>query len=292
MSQAPGSYYLPNPSGWPIVGSIGMFSLLLGFMQFLNEGSTGPWLMAFGGAVIIYMLAGWFGKVARESEGGLYNAHVGMSFRMAMLWFIFSEVMFFAGFFGALFYARQLSVPWLAETDLLWPGYAGGWPTAGPEGATPILPDTPVTSPDVFSTIGPWGIPFWNTVILLSSSITVTIAHHALKANERGKLIIWLAITVALGFLFLFFQGFEYFHAYTELGLTLGTGVYGATFFMLTGFHGAHVTIGGIILLVILCRCIAGHFSPTNHFAFEAAAWYWHFVDTVWVGLFIFVYVL
>ena len=291
MSQPPGSYYLPDPSKWPITGSIGLFSLLFGFMLLLNEASIGPWIMLFGVAVTIYMLAGWFGIVARESEGGLYNDQVGLSFRMAMLWFIFSEVMFFGGFFGALFYVRNLSVPWLAETDLLWPGFAGGWPTAGPDGATPILPDTPA-QPGEFSTIGPWGIPFWNTVILLSSSVTVTIAHHALKADNRPKLILWLAITVALGFLFLFFQATEYVHAYQELGLTLGTGVYGATFFMLTGFHGAHVTIGAIILAVILCRIFAGHFSPDNHFAFEAGAWYWHFVDTVWVGLFIFVYIL
>lgn len=291
MSNAPGGYYLPNPSGWPIVGSIGLFTFLFGFMLLLHEGSSGPWLMAFGGAVIIFMMFGWFGTVARESERGLFNDHVGLSFRYSMMWFIFSEVMFFAGFFGALFYARQLSVPWLAETDLLWPGYAGGWPTAGPGGAIPINPDTPA-QPGEFSTIGPWGLPFWNTVILLTSSVTVTIAHHALKANERGKLILWLAITVVLGFMFLVLQAMEYVHAYRDLGLTLGTGVYGATFFMLTGFHGAHVTIGAIVLLVILVRCMLGHFSPDNHFAFEAGAWYWHFVDTVWVGLFIFVYIL
>lgn len=291
MSHAPGSYYLPEPSKWPITGSIGLFILLFGFMLLLNEASLGPWLMLLGAVVITYMLIGWFGTVARESEGGLYNDHVGLSFRMSMLWFIFSEVMFFAGFFGALFYARNLSVPWLAETDLLWPGFAGGWPTAGPAGAEPILPDT-AAGEGQFSTIGPWGIPFWNTVILLSSSVTITIAHHALKANNRPKLIIWLAITVVLGFLFLYFQAVEYIHAYKDLGLTLGTGIYGATFFMLTGFHGAHVTIGAIILTVILIRIFAGHFSPDNHFAFEAGAWYWHFVDTVWVGLFIFVYVL
>lgn len=290
MSSSPGGYYLPNPSPWPIVGSIGLFTLALGFMLFLNEGKTGPWLMMFGAAVLIFMLFGWFGKVIRESEGGLYNDHVGVSFRLSMMWFIFSEVMFFAAFFGALFYTRTLAVPWLADTDLLWPGFEGGWPTAGPRGAVPIQPDTAVAEGQ-FSTIGPWGIPFWNTVILLSSSVTVTIAHHALKAKERGKLIFWLALTVILGFLFLYFQAHEYIHAYQELGLTLGTGVYGATFFMLTGFHGAHVTIGAIILTVILLRCIVGHFKPENHFAFEAGAWYWHFVDTVWVFLFIFVYV-
>ena len=292
MSQAPGSYYLPNPSAWPIIGSIGLFSLLLGFTLLLNEGSSGPWLMMFGGAVLIFMLFGWFGTVARESEGGMYNVHVGVSFRISMMWFIFSEVMFFAGFFGALFYTRQLAVPWLAETDLLWPGYTGGWPTAGPEGPLPIQQDTSISNAGQFSTIGAWGLPFWNTLILLTSSVTCTIAHHALKDDNRIKLVVWLAITVMLGFLFLIFQGAEYIHAYQKLGLTLGTGVYGSTFFMLTGFHGVHVTIGAIILLVILIRTLRGHFTPENHFAFEAGAWYWHFVDTVWVGLFIFVYIL
>jgi len=290
MTSTSGGYYLPEPSGWPIIGSIGIFTLALGFILFLNEGGIGPYMMMIGAGVIIFMLFGWFGKVVRESEGGLYNDHVGVSFRMGMIWFIFSEVMFFAGFFGALFYMRTLSVPWLADTDLLWPAFEGGWPTAGPKGPLPITPDTPAAAGQ-FSTIGAWGIPFWNTIILLSSSVTVTIAHHALKANHRGKLILWLALTVVLGFVFLYFQAMEYIHAYQELGLTLGTGVYGSTFFMLTGFHGAHVTIGAIILAVVLVRCLFGHFKPENHFAFEAAAWYWHFVDTVWVFLFIFVYV-
>ena len=292
MSQAPGSYYLPDPSKWPITGSIGLFVTLFGFMLWINDGGSGPWIMMIGGAVLIFMLFGWFGTVARESEAGKYNARVGISFRTSMMWFIFSEVMFFAGFFGALFYTRQLAVPWLAETDLLWPYFAGGWPTAGPEGPSPIAPDTPITDPSQFSTIGAWGLPFWNTIILLTSSVTCTIAHHALKDDNRSKLILWLLITVVLGFLFLVLQAMEYIHAYRDLGLTLGTGVYGSTFFMLTGFHGAHVTIGAIILLVVLIRIFFGHFTPENHFAFEAGAWYWHFVDTVWVGLFIFVYIL
>lgn len=292
MSHAPGSYYLPNPSAWPIVGSIGLFTLLLGFVQFLHDGSIGPWMMILGAGILIFMMFGWFGTVARESESGMYNTGVGVSFRISMMWFIFSEVMFFAGFFGALFYVRQLSVPWLADTELLWPSFTGGWPTAGPEGPLPIGHDTPIANPSQFSTIGPWGLPFWNTLILLTSSVTCTIAHHALKENKRPQLILWLAITVVLGFLFLVFQAMEYIHAYHELGLTLGTGVYGSTFFMLTGFHGLHVTIGAIILLVILIRVLRGHFTPENHFAFEAGAWYWHFVDTVWVGLFIFVYIL
>jgi len=291
MSSANGGYYLPNPSPYPIIGSIGMFTLLLGFVLVLHEGAAGPVVMGLGAAILIAMMFLWFGTVASESEGGLYNEHVGMSFRMTMMWFIFSEVMFFAAFFGALFYARQLSVPWLAETDLLWPGYEGGWPTAGPAGETLIGVQKEAHSGQ-FSIIDPWHIPLWNTLILLSSSVTVTIAHHALKAEKRGALIGWLFVTVVLGFLFLGFQIFEYVEAYKHLGLTLGTGVYGATFFMLTGFHGAHVTIGAIILTVVMIRCMRGHFSPKNHFAFEAAAWYWHFVDTVWVGLFIFVYVL
>jgi len=291
MSSSNGGYYLPDPSSYPIIGSIGLFTLLLGFVLVLHDSGAGGLVMALGGAVLILMLFLWFGKVARESEGGLYNQEVGMSFRLTMMWFIFSEVMFFAAFFGALFYARQLSVPWLAETDLLWPGFEGGWPSAGPKGEE-LIGVQQAAEPGQFSIIDPWHVPFWNTLLLLSSSVTVTIAHHALKAGRRGALIGWLLATVVLGTLFLALQIYEYVEAYTHLGLTLGTGVYGATFFMLTGFHGAHVTIGAIILTVVMIRCIKGHFTPDNHFAFEAAAWYWHFVDTVWVGLFLFVYIL
>lgn len=291
MSSSAGGYYLPNPSGYPIIGSIGMFVTFLGFVLLIHESGIGSVIMGLGVAIIIFMMFLWFGKVARESEAGLYNNHVGVSFRMSMMWFIFSEVMFFGAFFGALFYARQLSVPWLAETDLLWPGYEGGWPTAGPKGET-MIGIQQEAGPNQFSIIDPWHIPLINTLILLSSSVTVTIAHHALRAQKRGSLILWLAITVILGFIFVYFQAVEYIEAYSHLGLTLGTGVYGATFFMLTGFHGAHVTIGAIILTVVLIRCLRGHFTPENHFAFEAGAWYWHFVDTVWVGLFIFVYIL
>jgi cytochrome c oxidase subunit 3 len=291
MSTSNGGYYLPNPSPYPIIGSIGLFTLLAGFVMVLHEAGVGPVVMFLGAGIIIFMMFLWFGRVASESERGMYNDHVGMSFRMSMMWFIFSEVMFFGAFFGALFYARQLAVPWLADTDLLWPGYEGGWPTAGPKGEE-MIGIQMEAGPNQFSIIDPWHVPFWNTLILLSSSVTVTIAHHALKAEKRGVLVAWLAVTVALGFLFLGLQIMEYFEAYTHLGLTLGTGVYGATFFMLTGFHGAHVTIGAIILSVVTVRCLLGHFTPQNHFAFEAAAWYWHFVDTVWVGLFIFVYVL
>ncbi len=288
---ANGDYYLPDPSPWPLVASVGLFTLAGGFVMLVNDVNVAPWVMLIGGLIIAFMMFGWFGVVVKESEAGQYNAHVDISFRMGMLWFIFSEVMFFGGFFGALFYLRNLAIPWLAETDILWMGFDGGWPTAGPMGPELLPADTAAVAGQ-FSTIGAWGIPVWNTIILLSSSVTVTFAHWALKKNQRTALVVWMVITVILGFLFLYLQGFEYFHAYTDLGLTLGTGVYGATFFMLTGFHGFHVTIGAIILAFITLRCVRGHFRPDHHFAFEAAAWYWHFVDTVWVGLFIFVYVV
>ena len=291
MSASNGDYYLPDPSPWPLVASVGLFVLAGGFVMLLNDFNIAPWVMLAGGLIIAFMMFGWFGVVVLESEGGRYNAHVDLSFRMGMLWFIFSEVMFFGGFFGALFYLRNLAIPWLSETDLLWMGFDAGWPTAGPMGPEVIAADSQAGAGQ-FSTIGAWGIPIWNTLILLSSSVTVTIAHWALKKDQRKPLIGWLVVTVVLGFLFLYLQATEYVHAYSELGLTLGTGVYGATFFLLTGFHGAHVTIGAIILTVILIRCIRGHFNPDHHFGFEAAAWYWHFVDTVWVGLFIFVYVV
>jgi cytochrome c oxidase subunit 3 len=206
---------------------------------------------------------------------------------MGMLWFILSEIMFFACFFGALFYARALSVPWLGgegsgayTNEMLWQGYRSVWPTAGP---------AELGGP--FQTIPAFGVPFLNTLILLSSGGTVTLAHHALKKDERLPLVLWLVATVLLGFLFVFFQVEEYHEAYQQLGLTLGSGIYGSTFFMLTGFHGLHVTLGAIMLLVITIRCARGHFKPDQHFGFEAAAWYWHFVDVVWLGLFIFVYV-
>ena len=292
MSAAHGGYYLPDPPKWPVITSMGLFLLALGFILQLHRLAPGPWLMAAGALIIVLMIYSWFGQVATESEAGRYDGQVDTSFRMGMGWFIFSEVMFFAAFFGALFYTRILSVPWLAGEEMLWPGFEAAWPTAGPQGAAYIGPDAHEVGPGQFSSIGAFGVPLLNTVLLLASSVTVTIAHWALKKNQRGKLNFWLFVSVVLGFAFLYFQAGEYIEAYTHLGLTLGSGVYGATFFMLTGFHGLHVTIGAITLTVILARCLRGHFKPDEHFGFEGAAWYWHFVDTVWVGLFIFVYIL
>ncbi|GMQ96878.1 MAG: cytochrome c oxidase subunit 3 [Gammaproteobacteria bacterium] len=289
MAHAQGDYYIPNGTNWPILGSIGLTLILSGFAVLLNEIAAGKWMMILGALVFIYMLFGWFGTVIHESQAGTYNSQVDFSFRLGMGWFIFSEVMFFAVFFGVLFYARVLSVPWLAgEGDgvmthaVLWSNFIGEWPLLN-------NPD-----PEMFKSpegiIPAWGIPAINTVILLSSGVTVTLAHWALKEQKRSALQLWLLATVILGFLFVYLQAIEYIHAYKELNLTLGSGIYGSTFFMLTGFHGLHVTLGATMLVVILIRVFKGHFTPDNHFAFEAVAWYWHFVDVVWLGLFIFVY--
>ena len=284
MSAPKGGYYLPEPSHWPIVGSVGMFLLLFGFASFLHGGTS--LTMLAGAVIVIIMLFGWFGTVINESLSGKYNSQVDTSFRMGMGWFIFSEVMFFAAFFGALFYARIYSVPWLGgasnnvmTNELLWPGFEALWPTNGP-GAMG----------GEFTPMGAWGIPAINTLILLSSGVTVTWAHWGLKKADRTQLILGLMATVVLGFVFIGLQAYEYMHAYQDLNLTLSSGMYGTTFYMLTGFHGLHVTLGATMLLVILIRSMKGHFTNENHFAFEAVAWYWHFVDVVWLGLFVFVY--
>ena len=281
-------YFVPAQSKAPIFASISLFTLMLGGASWLNGFGPGKWLFFAGVTMMIATLFYWFSEVVRESLAGHYNRQVDVSFRMGMIWFIFSEVMFFAAFFGALFYARQFALPWLGgEGDgvmtnaLLWDSYTAAWPTAGPDQVG-----------GQFQTIPAWGLPLVNTLILLSSGVTLTIAHHALKANARGQVLLWLGLTVVLGLLFLFFQAEEYIHAYRDLNLTMGSGIYGSTFFMLTGFHGAHVLLGTIMLAIIWLRCLKGHFSKDDHFAFEAVAWYWHFVDVVWLGLFLFVYVL
>ncbi|MBT8091919.1 MAG: cytochrome c oxidase subunit 3 [Gammaproteobacteria bacterium] len=279
-------YYIPHGSHWPIVGSAGLLLLMVGVSSWLNGADIGFYVMLAGFAVLIFMITGWFGTVIGESQSGLYNAQVDKSFRQGMFWFIFSEVMFFAAFFGALFYVRNMSIPWLGGDSnnfftnlLLWQGYESTWPTDGPG-----------KMGGEFSAMPAIGLPLINTALLLSSSITVTIAHHALLAGRRAQLSIFLAATFVLGFVFVFLQGYEYIHAYQDLNLRLTSGIYGSTFFMLTGFHGMHVTIGAIMLLIIFFRALKGHFSPQHHFAFEAVAWYWHFVDVVWIGLYVFVY--
>ncbi|NHC10008.1 cytochrome c oxidase subunit 3 [Stutzerimonas degradans] len=289
-------YYVPAQSKWPIIATIALLVTVFGLGTWFNDlkaeraESNGPLIFFIGALLIAYMMFGWFGAVVKESRAGLYSAQMDRSFRWGMSWFIFSEVMFFLAFFGALFYIRYWAGPWLAGegdkgiSNMLWPGFEYSWPLLN-------NPD-PKLYPAPEGTISAWGLPLINTILLVSSSFTLTWAHHALKKNQRKQLKIGLAITVLLGAAFLILQAEEYIHAYTELGLTLGSGIYGATFFMLTGFHGAHVTMGAIILTVMLIRILRGHFNAEQHFGFEAASWYWHFVDVVWIGLFVFVYVL
>jgi cytochrome c oxidase subunit 3 len=274
-------YSVPQPMPWPVMGSASLFLMALGAV-FVFNGMKGGWVsIAAGFMLLLYMMVRWFGDVISESEGGKYGRWEDVSFRWGMSFFIFSEVMFFAAFFGALFWARVMSVPDLASIEhnaLLWPGFSGQWPSAGPYFM------------EKFQTMGAWGLPAVNTALLLTSGVTVTFAHWALIRDDRPKLLVWLGLTVLLGVTFLGVQAYEYGHAYSDLNLKLSTGVYGSTFFMLTGFHGFHVTIGAIMLTVIWFRCLKGHFKPDHHFAFEGVAWYWHFVDVVWLGLFIFVY--
>ncbi|SFF59504.1 cytochrome c oxidase subunit 3 [Fontimonas thermophila] len=279
-------YYVPAPSAWPFVLTVGLVATIIGVGAYLEGAHIGPLPIWIGVALSIYIIFRWFRGIARESEGGLYSAQVDRTYRWGMSWFIFSEVMFFGAFFGALFYARSLSLPWLGgegsklATHLtLWPGFEAVWPSNGPANLG-----------GEFETIPAFGVPLLNTIILLTSGFTITMAHHALKENKRLACILWMWATVALGVSFLFLQAEEYIHAYTELNLTLHSGIYGSTFFMLTGFHGMHVTLGTIMLIVITLRLMAGHFKPDAHFGFEGVAWYWHFVDVVWIGLFIVVY--
>ncbi len=285
-----GKYYLPNPSYWPITGSIAIFCLLVGAANWIHKNAIGPYLFGLGAIILTIMLFGWFGTVIRETRAGLLNdPQVDRSFRWGMVWFIFSEVMFFAAFFGALFYARTFIVPWLGGQGigtmthlLLWPQFNASWPV------------TTTPNPALFQgpqqIIGTWGIPAINTAILLSSGVTITIAHWGVLKDRRKQMMIAQFATILLGLLFLGMQAHEYMEAYTELGLKLNAGIYGTTFFMLTGFHALHVTIGTIMLIVIFWRMTRGDISSQEHFGFEAASWYWHFVDVVWLILFICVY--
>jgi len=287
------TYYVPAQSHWPIVGAIALFLIALGAGSYVSnlkneEAGIGGWVLLAGIALVIYMMFGWFNNVINESMSGKYSHQMDNSFKQGMSWFIFSEVMFFAAFFGALFYARNFAVPWLggagnnAETAaILWPEFTATWPLLKTPGGTET------------TGMGWYGLPLINTILLLTSSITAHLAHVALEKENRAQLKAWLGLTIILGLAFLFFQVEEYAHAYSdEMKLYLDSGIYGNTFYMLTGFHGMHVTLGTIMLIVMFIRVLKGHFTPKNHFAFQAASWYWHFVDVVWVLLFVFVYIL
>lgn len=282
-------YYVPNPSPYPFIMSTGLLLMTSGFIFNINHYAPGVWMMLLGLLCILYVLFGWFGKVIGESESGQYKTWEDRSFRIGMIVFISSEVAFFAAFFGALFFMRNIAVPELAGFDpdfTMYKDFTAAWPSAGP-GGTVLGHAYQVPK---FTPMAAWGIPAINTLILLSSGATVTWAHWGLLKNNRSQLIAGLFLTVALGISFICLQAYEYHHAYTEMGLTLGTGAYGATFFMLTGFHGFHVTLGTIMLIVVLLRSMKGHFTADHHFAFEGVAWYWHFVDVVWLLLFVLVY--
>jgi cytochrome c oxidase subunit III len=284
-------YYVPNPSCWPIIASIAVFCTLMGAAHWIHNDSSGPYIFGTGFLILLIMLFGWFGKVIRENQQGLLaSPQVEKTFRIAMMWFIFSEAMFFFAFFGALFYVRVFNLDWLGGVTqhgffthiLLWPGFEYTWPL--------------LKNPHTNAFVGPhsvmetWHIPLINTILLLTSGLTLTVAHWGLLKNKRWLMISFQILTVLLGVAFLRMQVEEYGIAYLEKGLTLGSGIYGSTFFILTGFHMMHVTLGTIMLFIILCRMFCNHFTKKNHFAFEAVAWYWHFVDVVWLLLFIFVY--
>ena len=274
-------YFVPGPSRWPVLAGASLLLTMIGASAWVNGAGWGSYLNIAGILCTIVVLYFWFGDAIKESEGGLYSPRIDTSFRWSMSWFIFSEVMFFAGFFGALFYARAVTMPWLADLDhkLLWPDFAGHWGNTGPAGTI-----------EAFNTMGPFPIPTINTALLLTSGVTLTIAHHALRAGHRSKTAFWLFATIVLGAVFMGFQAYEYMHAYSDLNLKLTSGIYGSTFFMLTGFHGFHVTLGAIMLAVVLRRVMRGDFTAEQHFGFEGAAWYWHFVDVVWLGLYVVVY--
>jgi cytochrome c oxidase subunit 3 len=285
-SDTPGShYFIPEPSPWPFIAMFAVFALLFGATLMINDVAFGGASVLLGTLLLAFIFYAWFRDVVGENLSGAYNAQVDRSFRQGMYWFIASEVFFFASFFGALYYIRVIAVPWLGgagylgTSEILYNQFEPAWPTAGPEQLG-----------GEFTPMGAWGLPAINTLILLTSGATITWAHWGLKLNDQKTLARGLIATIALGVMFVGLQAYEYNHAFEELNLTLASGVYGSTFYILTGFHGMHVTIGAIMLMAILGRAMKGHFSPKNHFAFEAVAWYWHFVDVVWLGLFIFVY--
>ncbi|HMS28032.1 MAG TPA: cytochrome c oxidase subunit 3 [Burkholderiaceae bacterium] len=280
-------YFVPEPSRHPFFAAVGLFFLFFGASQWMNDSETGKYVFIFGLLWFLVVLFQWFKDAIGESVSGKNSKRVDTSFRWSMSWFIFSEVMFFGGFFAALWWMRTVSVPALgnAENALLWPGFEAIWPSVK-AGATAA----PAGLIEPFTSMTPFWLPTINTALLLSSGVTLTIAHHALIANNRSKTITFMWLTVLLGLVFLFVQGYEYYHAYHEMNLKLSSGAYGSTFFMLTGFHGFHVFLGMLMLTFITLRLQKGHFSSKNHFGFEGAAWYWHFVDVVWLGLYVVVY--
>ncbi len=262
-------YHLVEPSPWPAIGAVSAFVLAVGLVAWMHKMFTGAWLvLAIGMVGILYTMVGWWRDVIIEAEyQGHHKRVVQLHHRYGMILFIASEVMFFVAWFWAYFNTALFpaDVHQVARTELI----GGMWPPKGIE------------------TFDPWHLPLLNTLILLTSGTTVTWAHHALLNNDRQGLKWGLICTILLGVTFTAVQAYEYMHA----AFNFSGNIYGATFYMATGFHGAHVIIGTIFLAVCLFRVYAGHFTPKQHLGFEFAAWYWHFVDVVWLFLFACIYV-
>ena len=260
-------YHLVDPSPWPLVGALAALMLAGGMVMYMHEESGGGTIASLGGLLLLSTMAVWWRDIVREAHvEGHHTPVVQLGLRYGMVLFIASEVMFFAAWFWAFFdasiYADEaIQVARVAHTG-------GTWPPQGVE------------------TFDPWHLPLLNTVILLTSGVTATWAHHALREGNRKHLIFGLWLTVGLGATFTAVQAYEYVHA----PFAFSGGIYPSTFFMATGFHGLHVIIGTIFLLVCLLRAYLDHFKPEHHFGFEAAAWYWHFVDVVWLFLFSCIY--
>lgn len=310
-------YYVPEKSAMAVLATVGLILSTFGAATAMNQATFGDGeasytTMYVGLCIFAAVLFSWFKTAIQENIAGMNSAQLKKSYVIGMFWFIFSEVMFFAAFFGALFYVRTLAGPWLAGegeggtwNHLLWEGFEYSWPmmqtpqeAVGGVGNQLMANMGTFTSAEKsmdFSEVSAWylWLPMWNTIVLLTSSATVHIAHEGLLSGNKKRFNLWLGITVALGILFVGLQILEYYEAYAHYGLTLNSGIYGSTFFMLTGFHGFHVVMGTVMLAIQLYRSVvAGHFSADDHFGFEASSWYWHFVDVVWVMLYLFVYVL
>jgi cytochrome c oxidase subunit 3 len=313
-------YYVPEKSRLAVCATIGLVLSIFGAASIMNDMTfgdpsqeTSSWAI-FNVGMLFFMatLFSWFRIAIKENIAGMNSAQLKKSYVLGMFWFIFSEVMFFFAFFGALFYVRTLSGPWLGGegeggrmNGLLWEGFSFSWPlmqtpqeAVGGAATQLIANNGSFTSAETslsFEDAHAWWawLPMWNTIVLLTSSFTCHLAHVGILGGNKKKFNFWLTVTVALGILFLILQYMEYHEAYVEFGLTLNAGTYGSTFFMLTGFHGFHVFMGMTMLLIQLLRSVfGGQFTADDHFGFEASSWYWHFVDVVWVFLFLFVYIL
>ena len=265
-------YHLVNPSPWPLVGSISAFVLAVGAIFWMKNLKmfglhAGPYIFGAGLIGVLYVMIAWWADVIQEAETGDHTRVVQLSHRYGMILFISSEVMFFVAWFWAFFDASLFTNEAIQYSRVEFTG--GHWPPKGIE------------------VLDPWHLPLLNTLLLLTSGTTVTWAHHALLNNDREGLKKGLLATIVLGLIFTSVQAYEYAHA----PFAFKNSIYGSTFFMATGFHGFHVIVGTIFLIVCLFRAMKGQFSPKQHLGFEFAAWYWHFVDVVWLFLFVCIYV-